>query len=307
MRQAKRITPIIISALLLAVLAFYAPWPKVFETFVHFTPGIIGLLISLSIIYYFVKALRFWFMLKAIGIHKPFWIVALSYMSAQPVTLLPGGEIYRSKTLEQQTGVPVKRSISQFTAQGVLEGVAMAVVSLGAVMTVDELRLPFLIAVMVILIIFLLVQRGGFVHLHRPINALPFLSISKKTISDFSRANQTILSWRQLPLLLSLSVLGELLGVAIAYAAVSSIGGEVTGIQAVLLYIVPMVAGFLSLLPGGFGVAEHSGVAVLALSGANTAVAVAGTLVMRITIVGFGVIYGLLASGVGKLRLAKVD
>ncbi len=305
MHNLKRFLPALISALLLLVLVFYAPWPKVFKTFTHLDIAIIASLIVLSILYYAVKTVRFWFMLKAIKINKPFWMVGLSYMSAQPVTLLPGGEIYRSKTLEQFTGVPMKKSISQFTTQGVLEAMAMAIVSFVTVMTTSELRLPFLIAALVILVAFFFTQRGGLAHLYKPLNKLPFVSVSQKAIDDFSKANQKILARRRLPLLLILSVIGELLGVAIAYLAILGVGGKIEVSQAVLLYIIPMIASFISLLPAGLGVAEHSGVVVLALDGASTAVAVAATLVMRVTIVGFGVIYGVLINSFSRMIKAK--
>ena len=305
MRRFRRLIPIFISIVLLIILVFYAPWPAVFKTFSEIKTSTIILLVGLSILYYVAKSVRFWFMMRAIKIYKPFWVVTLSYMSAQPVTLLPGGEIYRSKSLREYTGVPIKRSISQFTAQGVLEGMALAVVAFISVMTVDKLRLPFLLAMLFILIIFFLVQHGVFKHLYKPINALPFVSISQKTISDFSRANQAMLSWKRLPLLLGASIVIEIIGVAIAYVAVASVGGEPTIIKAVLLYVVPLIVSFISLLPGGFGVAEQSGVAIMALSGASTAVAVAATLVMRITIVAFGVLYGVLVGSFGKFLKIK--
>ncbi len=297
--------PALVSVLLLLVLVFYAPWPKVFKTFTNLHPSIVILLIVLSLAYYLVKIIRFWFLLRAIKINKPFWAIALSYMSAQPVTLLPGGEIYRSKTLEQFTGVPMKKSISQFTTQGVLEGLAMAIVSFVTAMASNELRLPFLIAALVVLIAFFFAQRGGLAHLYKPLNKLPFVSVSQKAINDFSKANQKILARKRLPLLLVLSVAGELFGVAIAYVAIVGVSGQAEVSQAVLLYVIPMITSFISLLPAGLGVAEHSGVVVLALDGASTAVAVAATLVMRITIVGFGVIYGVLVNGFSKFLKAK--
>src|SRR5438270_580202 len=74
---------------------------------------------------------------------------------------------------------------------------------------------------------------------------------------------------------------------------------------AAFLYIIPVIVGFLSFLPGGVGLSEQSAVGVLLLSDATVAVAVAATLVMRIAIVALGFLYGLLAGFVAETHLKQ--
>jgi uncharacterized membrane protein YbhN (UPF0104 family) len=102
-----------------------------------------------------------------------------------------------------------------------------------------------------------------------------------------------------------LSVLTEIIGAAIAYTSIHGLGGHINVWQAGLMYVIPIIVGFISLLPGGIGLSEQSSVGVLLLSHVTTAVAVAGTLVMRATIVGLGVIYGVIALIIGQIRLRK--
>jgi uncharacterized membrane protein YbhN (UPF0104 family) len=97
MKRLKRVLPFIISLLLVGVLAGYAPWGEVGHIFADFDAGTIVGLVGLSLVYYALKTVRFWYLLQAMGINQPFKLVALSYMSAQPVTLLPAGELYRSR------------------------------------------------------------------------------------------------------------------------------------------------------------------------------------------------------------------
>lgn len=295
MKQFKRYAPIVISVILLLVLAGYAPWPKVWRTFQHIPAQIIVSLILLSWTYYGLKVVRFWYMLKAIEVRLPLWVVALSYMSAQPVSLLPAGEVFRSHSLERLTGTPVAKTLPQFTVQGLLEGSALAAVGIIAALAIGELRVPILALSVVAATALVAVQRGSLAPALKQINRIPFISLNASRIQQFSRSNQAMLAYQRLPFLLSISIVTELVGGAIAYLAVTGVGGHLSGFEAILVYVLPIVVGFLSLLPGGLGAAEQSAIGILLLSDTGVAIAVAGTLIMRVTIVGSGVLYGLVA------------
>jgi uncharacterized membrane protein YbhN (UPF0104 family) len=115
------------------------------------------------------------------------------------------------------------------------------------------------------------------------------------------------LSWQWLPLLYGISLIIEGVGAVIAYVSVIGLGGHINGYQAILAYAVPVILGFVSLLPGGFGVSEQSAVGVLLLSHVKVATAVAATLVMRVTIVGLGAVYGIIAFFISRSHLRRLN
>jgi uncharacterized protein (TIRG00374 family) len=305
MKRFRKLSSFVISAVLIGVLASYAPWAKVGHILSDFDLSTILILIGLSLLYYALKTLRFWYLLRALEIYKPLPIVAISYMSAQPVSLLPAGEVYRSYALQRYAGVPVKQSASQFTLQGVLEGGAMTLLMVVSALTLGTLRLAALALLVVFLVIVFCIQRGYLANAGRTLNKLPFVNLTEHAIEDFSQQNRAVLTRRWLPLLSGMSLLIEVVGSAIAYVSVVGIGGHINVFQAALLYIVPVIVGFLSLLPGGIGLSEQSAIGVLYLSGTPLALAVAATLIMRVTIVGLGVIYGLAASLIAHVLLAR--
>lgn len=292
-----------ISVLLLAILISYAPWDQVIDILSDFEFGTIVILVALSLAYYGLKALRFWLLLKAMGITKSRKLVTLSYMSAQPVSLLPAGEIYRSHALERYTGVPVKDSLAQFTMQGLLEAAGMCVIAVVSALALHTLRVPFLVLTALVLIGAIAIRKGHIASVTRLLNKLPFVNITESTIQDFSKRHRAVLTRRWLPRLLLISLLIEIVGAVIAYVSVAGIGQHINVYQAALLYVIPVITGFLSLLPGGFGVSEHSAVGVLLLSNVSIGDAVAATLIMRVTIVGLGVFYGFLAGLAGRYIL----
>lgn len=307
MKQRVRLwLPILVSFLLIVVLVSYAPWKQIFHVLSDFDLGTIFVLIGLSLAYYGLKALRFWYILQAISVKQPFGVVAISYLSAQPISLLPAGEIYRSHALRRYTGVPVERSIGQFTLQGVLEGTAMALLMLISALTLGTLRLVAIILSVVVIAVLILIKMGTFEPAGQLANHLPFINITEKSIEQFSHRNRQALSRQWLPWLFGLSVIVELVGTAIAYTAMVGIGGHINIFEAAFLYIIPIIVGFISFLPGGLGISEQSAIGVLLLGHTPIAIAIAATLIMRVTIVGLGVVYGLVAGLAATLRLQPV-
>ncbi len=306
MKQPKRLLPFVVSGLLLVVLISYAPWGEVVDLLADFDLGSILVLIGLSLGYYGLKAWRFYYLLQAMGIQQPFRLVALSYISAQPVSLLPAGEIYRSHALEKQTGVPVRQSLPQFTIQGLLEGGAMAALGLVSALALGTLRVAALVLMLLMLGMIIGIRRGHFTNFVQLLNRLPFITITSNTVEEFNRKHRQVLSRQHLPTLFAMSVAIELMGTAIAFISVVAIGGHINFFQAALLYIVPVIVGFLSLLPGGIGLSEQSAIGILLLADVSIANAVAATLIMRLTISGLGVLYGVICHAIGMTRLKRL-
>jgi uncharacterized protein (TIRG00374 family) len=305
MKRVRRLLPFVVSVLLLGVLASYAPWDDVLNILGDFKLSAIGALVGLSALYYVMKSIRFWYLLQAIGIYKPFGLVSLSYMSAQPISLLPAGEVFRSHSLRRFTGVPVRKSIAQFTMQGLLEAASLGILMVVSALTLHVLRIPAVILIVLVIGAIVGIQRGYLTSFIRGLNKLPLISINEKSIDRFNDQQREVISRQWLPFLMLLSFAIELTGVAIAYISVTSIGGDINIYQAALLYVVPVIVGFITLLPGGFGASEQSAVGVLLLAGIPIAHAVASTLIMRVTIVGLGFVYGVIAFVSGNLLFPR--
>jgi len=206
-RYLRRYIPLLVSIVLVIVLVGYAPWGQVGKILADFDLGSILLLIGLSLIYYALKTIRFWYLLQAMHIHQPLNVVAVSYISAQPVSLLPAGEIYRSHELRKHTGVPIEASLPQFTMQGILEGGAMALLMLISALALGTLRLPAIILAAFVLLLIIAISRGYVSNATRLANRLPFVNLTEKSIQRFSKRHKAVLTWHWLPFLFGLSLL----------------------------------------------------------------------------------------------------
>lgn len=291
--------------MLIILLISYAPLHKIRIALQSFNDWDFPFLIGLSVAYYGLKVVRFWYLMQSIGIHKPFKLVLVSYLSSQPISLIPGGEIYRSHALKRYTGVPVKKSVAQFTLQGFLEALSLTGIAVVSAVVIGSFRIPFIVLAILLAIGVLAIRDGHVATISAQLNRLPFMEMGGSTIEQFSKKHQEALSRRWLPLLFGLSLAADLVGVVIAYVAVTGVGGQISVFQAGLLYVIPIVVGFLSFLPGGLGVSEQSAVGVLLLSDVSVGQAVAATLIMRVAIVGSGVFYGVLAQLAGRVYESK--
>ncbi|HVV67259.1 MAG TPA: lysylphosphatidylglycerol synthase transmembrane domain-containing protein [Candidatus Saccharimonadales bacterium] len=306
-RQLRRFLPFVISIALIIVLIGYAPWNDVGDILDDLTFTYLLTLFLLSVAYYSLKTVRFWYLLKAMEIHQPFRVVALSYISAQPVSILPGGELYRSRELERHTGVPIKRSVAQFTMQGLLEGAAMATLAIISALFLGKLRIPFICLGILVILGIVAIYKGGIANAGRVLNKLPFVEVHDQTLEKLSHRHREVLRWRWFSLLYGISIVVEIVGSAIAYFSVAAVGGHIGIPQAVLAYVIPIIIGFVSLLPAGLGISEQSAIGIMLLSNIKIATAVAGTLLMRVSIVGTGLVYGGVALLWGQRRLKRLQ
>lgn len=295
MNWLQKILPIIISGFLILVIVGYAPWAEVGRILSQTQPEVIAGLFGLSLLYYASKVYRYWFMLRTLGIKQPLGAVTLTYLAAQPVTLLPAGELYRSEVLKTYRRVPISQSVPTFTAQGLFEGLGMAALGMLAAILLGIQRVPTLILLVLVIIGVLAIRAGLIDHVARPINALPFIHVSRSRLRGFSNRNKALFSGRAFFVLFGLSLVSELVGASIAYLSIVGLGGSIDLLQATLIYIIPVLVGFISLLPGGLGASEQSAIGLFVLMGVPTALAIAATLVMRTTLMGSGIIYSVIA------------
>jgi uncharacterized membrane protein YbhN (UPF0104 family) len=181
----------------------------------------------------------------------------------------------------------------------------MATLLMVSAIALGTLRIPALVLFVILLIVLLLIRAGYLAKAGNALNHLPFVDITEKTIEQFSRKNRDALSREWFPLLFGLSLLIEMVGTAVAFISVVGIEGHISIFQAAFLYVVPVIIGFISFLPGGIGLSEQGAVGVLLLSKVSLAESVAATLIMRVTIVGLGVLYGLIALTVSYVLYKK--
>ncbi len=297
MKLLRTILPALISAVLILIIVRLAPWDQVWLIVRNIDAESLVLLLIASLAYYGIKILRYGYILRELKVRLPFWRVAQLYLAAQPVSLLPGGELYRVRMVHVHETVPTSQILPIFTTQGILEALALATVAAIASLQLQLGRLTAAGLLIVVGAAVVAVRFGGFRSLLSGFNRLPLVNISRAKIEYFSKNSQELLKGSAFFTLVALSLLAEAIGVAIAYISVVAVGGSISLPEAALLYVLPIVIGFISFLPGGLGASEQVGIGWLLLLDLGAALSVTATLLMRVSIVATGIAYGLMANG----------
>jgi uncharacterized protein (TIRG00374 family) len=293
--------PLIIGVVILAAIAALSPWDDISGLLRRLTLPELGVMAALSLAYYATKALRFWVMLRMLKIEVDMGTSTLAYMAAQPVTVLPAGELYRTVLLKRYGGVPIPDSSPTVTVQGLVEAVVLLTGAFMAAVTIGRSQGTVIFTGVLLFIVLLVLRRGWLKDKHEYFNKLPFVSFSRRYYNKFIVAHQRLLRPRFLAVLVALSVLPVGVGIVLQWYVAQALDVPVSWAIATMAYCLPTILSGVSFLPGGVGANEGSSIGLLRLAGLTSGAAVAITLVVRLFTLGAGVVFGLLGLGLASL------
>ena len=284
--------PLFVGIAILAIAAPLVPWDKVWPYLTRLTPLTLLALLGLSAIFYFGRILRYWLMLRMLEEPVAFGKVALACLVAQPVAVLPGGEMYRSSMLKRYGNVSKVHGIPSVFAQSIAESVGLTVIALiGATIIRKYFELLVIIAVLFTLIL-LYVRWHNTRKSHKIVNRLPFVSINYRRLKSFLEKNRILLTGRNFFVLVAASYVSTFAGIGIVYVCATAFGANLDLFQAAIAYALPVALESVSFLPGGLGVNEGGSISIFTLFGLALPLAVAITLITRLFTLGIGFVFG---------------
>lgn len=305
MHALRKYFPLIIGAIILLVIGLISPWSEINQLLRKIDPNALYLLFALSITYYLAKAFRFWCIIRLLGVKLPLGKVILVYMAAQPVSILPAGELYRSILVERYLGAKVRKTAPAITLQGLVEAIVLLSFSLVGAFLLGHHRVVVLSIAILFIILILALQRGWLLGRVKWLNKVPFISVSQHKYEAFIKGHQELLKPAALSLLVSLSLIPVLCGIFILYIAARSINADISFIEAAISFTLPVIVSGLSLLPGGVGVGEGGTIGLLYIFGFSTAAAITTTLLMRVFTLISGITYGFIAQIIVHFTMDK--
>lgn len=303
--QLTRFVPLLIGIVILVIGSLFVPWPKVLPYLSNLTPLTLLFLFICSIFYYLGRILRYWLMLRFLNQPVRFDRVALACLIAQPIAILPGGELYRGAMLRRYGNVPLRDGLPSVFAQSLAETTGLLIVALIGAAFLRRYVGILLIAAVILFTVVMAVRWRHAHKSHKAINKVPFVSISKGRLKGFLSRNRTLLSGTNFLLLLAAAYVSIFAGIAAVFITVNAFGGSLNIFEAAISFALPVMLESISFLPGGIGVNEQGSVGMLSLFGVTLPMAVAATIAVRLTTLGSGFIYGFIAFGIAKLAKYK--
>lgn len=284
--------PLIVGIAILVIAAPLVPWGKVWPYLTRLTPLTLLVLLGLSGLFYFGRILRYWLMLRMLEEPVAFGKVALACLVAQPVAVLPGGEMYRSSMLKRYGNVSRVHGIPSVFAQSIAESVGLTLIALiGAALIHKYFALLAAIAIIFIAIL-LYIRWHNSRQSHKFVNKLPFVSINYRRLKSFLEKNRILLTGSNFFVLVAASYVSTFAGIGIVYVCATAFGAQLDLFQAAVAYALPVALEAVSFLPGGLGVNEGGSISILTLFGLSLPLAVAITLITRLFTLGIGFVFG---------------
>ncbi len=313
-----RISFIIVAASLLYLsLLIWSNWNETSMLIINIELPVVLLVCVLSMTNYLLRSVKWHYYTKLAGAKVPFSDNTKIFLAGLSLTLSPGkfGEVVKAYLLKERHGVEMRKGVLAILAERVTDVIAMAVLlGIGAIgiefsrgnltyLTIgdDKSLLSSVLKASILVVLFflifvLIVRRNMFLKVL--LSRVPARRRKGIKHNDFAKDVQRMFGLKPL-LLMSLLSAGswfmECLGL---YLILKALSFKVSLSSAVFIFALSTLAGVISMLPGGIGVAELSMISLLSLSGMERASATAATLVFRALTLWFAVLVGVIAMGV---------
>lgn len=301
-RAIARYIPLAVGIVILVIGASFIPWHKVVPYLGRITPLYYGLFLALGLTYQLGRGFRYWLMFRILGRPASFKLVALACMAAQPISVLPGGELYRSVMLKKYANVDFKDSTPSVLAQTISEGIILVTISIiGASVLKKYVGITFL-AGFIFLVLWVILSQYKGRKAHRLLNIVPGINLHPARVRAYLDKNKILLSNMNFLYLLAGSTISVISGIGLVITTGFALGHPLSVPQAAIVFALPTALEIFSFLPGGIGVSEISAIGLLALFGFPAPLAISLTLIVRLSTLGLGFVYGFMVMGYLKVR-----
>lgn len=278
-----------LAAVVLLVMGLYADFGALGAALAGFRWSWLPAALALTSANYLLRFLRWHWYLGRLRIQLPLARSVSIFLAGMSMAISPGkiGEALKCVLLLRSFDVPVGRSAPVVFAERLTDLFGVAILaSLGAVAVGTTESWPLVvIAVAAGLALAALVRAPFFFRLVR--------------LPDAGDAAARLLDLRSLAAMSALAAVSWFFECLAAYVCFRGLGLDVSIEEAVVAFTLASLAGALSFLPGGIGVTEASMTGLLqVLAGVGRVGATAGTVIVRLVTLWFGVAVGLVALAV---------
>ncbi len=290
-------------------LFFFADARDTWKHIDHVSGARVFLCFALSFASLLVRAVRWQFFVRLIGVTTPFADALLVFFVGIAMSVTPGkvGELVKSLLLKERWEVPAARSAPLVVAERLTDVVAVLLLGGGGLLGVPGAATAGAVTVLFAAgLLVLYVSQPAALFIVRQLSRIPFvarrhdkLMAMHASLEQASRPGPTAVA-------MALALLAWGLQSSCVWIIAGAFDGSgISFAGGLVAYCAPLLAGALALLPGGLGATEASMTGVLlALGGPGLtkSVAVAVTLLSRIVAFWFAVALGFAALVTWRIR-----
>ncbi len=283
-----------------AGLGLYGDFTKTGAKLVEFKWWLVPVILGLTMMNYVLRTVRWQIFLRALGIkidwRRSWWV----FISGLAMTVTPGrlGELIKSYFLKKMAKVEISKTAPLVVFERLSDGLAMVVLmSGGLLLTRYGVAAIGIAAGMAGVFVWLLHQRTLVEKILSWTLQVPVVAKYFGHLNNFYASSTKLVGWRPLVIGWVLSLGAWAAEATGFYLVLTGLGVEPSMkvlLLAVFIFGFAAIAGFATFLPGGLGVNEGTMVGLLMLLvGVDNSTAAAGTLLIRLMTLWFGVLWGM--------------
>lgn len=307
--DGKKLRFVILMALLSITGYFFftlwAGWENVLDAIKQV--GVFGIVtaLGLSVFNLGLRFLRWQYFLKVLGYELPWKVSLRIYIAGFSLTTTPGktGEAIRGVFLKDY-GVPFRKTFGAFLSERTSDLLCVSILASTGLWAYPRMRPILLLVAAIVSFLFFAIHRDSWLGRFEKLCKKFF---PKKLTPAIDFFLETILSFRHC---FTAKVLATTLGFGLlAWSAealalmyiLQLLGYDISLLSSLFTYGFSLVVGGITLLPGGLGGAELTMLQLLIHQHIPSSIAVAATLVIRLTSLWFSVFLGILALPKNKI------
>ena len=267
-------------------LGLYADFGRLGDELASFRWELFPLALALTALNYLLRFWRWQRYLARLEIEVPTGRSFAIFVAGLSGTITPAklGEVLKCALLKRSFGVPVRRSVPIVLAERVTDATGVVVLAVAAGAGAN--RWPLLVLALAGVVAIVFVVRS------------PLLERFSR-LGEAPEAARALLETRLLLGMTALSAVSWFFECLAAYVCVRGLRLDLSLVDTVVVFSLGSLAGALSFLPGGLGVAEGSMTGLIQVLGdVPKAAAVAATVLIRLATLWFAVALGLVGLAV---------
>ena len=300
---------IIIGVAFYVVLVLFSDLPKIIESFEKVKFEYYPLIIVLNFVIYSLLAIRYNYLLGAIGIRLPIKDSFLISFSGQSMfsTFGRAGTVLKSYLIKKKYGHSISKTGPIVLVEQFLDLKSSLLILIIGLFWFQIFEVQLILIVGIILtasLYFIMINDSIFQILKKIISRIKFLKKFGDNIDESKEVTRVLLSFRNIIITTGLSFLVKIFQVLVVFLIFESLGLNLEFLKSGLIYFSSMLAGTFVLLPGGIIVTDSSMIGLLLTQGIDFSASSVAVIITRFITLWLTVIIGLISL---KITIKKFD
>jgi len=308
--KRKFLITLAVAGLLYLAFTIYADFNKVIFTFGQFDWVLLPLLLFLSLLNYFTRFLKWNYYLSIIKVNIKIVDSFSIFMSGLIMSVTPGkvGELLKSYLVKEVTGVPVSKTAPVVFTERVTDFLSLLMIALFGTFAFNYgFGISISVSVFFIVVIYIISNKKLSLAI---ISFAERFKLVKKYITQLHHVYESSYQLLRPAPLIKMTLLSliswsfECLGY---YLILLNFDVTFGIFWASFSYAFAIIAGAISMLPGGLGITEGSLTFLLIERGVANEIAVTTTFLVRVVTLWFAVLIGIVSVSLYQKRFGKIS